>query len=249
MAEIIQRVRPDVLLINEFDFDAGRHGRRARSRRTTCPCRTTARRPIEYPYRFVAPSNTGIPSGFDLNNDGAVGGPDDAFGFGFFPGQFGMAVYSMYPIVLDDVRTFQTFRWKDMPGALLPDDPATPAPADWYSRTPSWTPCPPVVEVALGPADRHRRAHSCTSSSAIRRRRCSTGPRTATARRNHDEIRFWADYIAPGRTSALHLRRRRAARAGSRPGPGSSSPATRTPTRSTATACPARPSSCSSTRG
>ena len=43
------------------------------------------------------PSNTGIPSGFDLNNNGVVGGPDDAFGFGFFPGQFGMAVYSQLP--------------------------------------------------------------------------------------------------------------------------------------------------------
>src|SRR5918995_43688 len=89
--------------------------------------------PIEYPYRFVAPSNTGIPSGFDLNNDGSIGGPDDALRFGVFPRQFGMAVYSMHPIVLDDVRTFQTFLWADMPAALLPDDPATAAPGDWFS--------------------------------------------------------------------------------------------------------------------
>ena len=47
----------------------------------------------------------------------------------------------------------------------------------------------------------------------------------------------------------IHLRRRRAARVAWRPEPGSSSPATRTPTHSTATACPARSSSCSTIRG
>ena len=48
------------------------------------------------------------------------GAPDDAFGFGFFPGQFGMVVYSRYPIDPLGVRTFQLFRWKDMPGNLIP---------------------------------------------------------------------------------------------------------------------------------
>jgi hypothetical protein len=86
--------------------------------------------PINYPYAYVDPSNTGIPSGFDLNNDGQVSGGDDAFGFGLFEGQYGMVVYSRYPIDTDRVRTFQHFKWKDMPGALLPDDPATATPAD-----------------------------------------------------------------------------------------------------------------------
>jgi hypothetical protein len=64
-----------------------------------------------------------------------VGGPGDAFGFGFFPGQFGMVVYSMFPIDEDQVRTFQLFLWKDMPGALLPVDPSTGQ--LWYSSEPS----------------------------------------------------------------------------------------------------------------
>ena len=55
--------------------------------------------PIDYPYFYIAPSNTGVPSGFDLDNDGIVGGPDDAFGFGDFPGQYGMVVLSRFPIV------------------------------------------------------------------------------------------------------------------------------------------------------
>src|ERR687890_507374 len=132
VAEVIQRVRPDVLLINEFDFDT--QGLAARLfQRNYLSVGHNGAAPIFYRYRFVAPSNTGIPSGFDLDNNGAVGGPNDAFGFGEFPGQFGMAVFSRYPILRHQVRTFQHFLWKDMPGALLPDDPATPAPADWYS--------------------------------------------------------------------------------------------------------------------
>jgi Endonuclease/Exonuclease/phosphatase family len=82
---------------------------------------------------FIAPSNTGVPSGFDLDNNGTVGGGNDALGFGAFPGQFGMAFFSKYEIVTSEVRTFQHFLWKDMPGALLPDDPNTAAPHDWYS--------------------------------------------------------------------------------------------------------------------
>jgi hypothetical protein len=199
VAEIIQRVQPEVLLINEFDFDAeGTAARLFQDNYLSVPHNGAA--PIDYPYRFVAPSNTGIPSGFDLNNDGAVGGPDDAFGFGFFPGQFGMAVYSMHPIDEDDIRTFQTFRWVDMPGALLPDDPATPEPADWYS--------PEELEVFRLSSKSHwdvpididgRRVHLLASHPTPP---VFDGPEDRNGLRNHDEIRFWADYVTPGQRSS-----------------------------------------------
>ena len=96
IAEIIQRNRPEVLLINEFDYDAGNVALEGFHDNYLMVAHGDAD-PIEYPYRYTAPSNTGIPSGFDLDNSGVVGGPGDAFGFGFFEGQFGMAVYSMYP--------------------------------------------------------------------------------------------------------------------------------------------------------
>jgi 3-phytase len=199
VAEIIQRVRPDVLLINEFDFDPdGTAARLFQQNYLSVPHNGAAA--IEYPYRFVAPSNTGIPSGLDLNNDGSVGGPDDAFGFGFFPGQFGMAVYSMHPIVLEDVRTFQTFLWADMPGALLPDDPATAEPADWFSAE-------ELAAVRLSskshwdlPLDIDGRiVHFLVSHPTPP---VFDGPEDRNGRRNHDEIRFWADYVTPGQTSA-----------------------------------------------
>ena len=199
VAEIIQRMRPDVLLINEFDFEPDNALAEAFQENYLSIGHNGAS-PIEYPHVFVAPSNTGIPSGFDLNNNGVVAGPDDAFGFGFFPGQFGMAVFSRYPIEEDSIRTFQHFLWKDMPGALLPDDPATPAPADWYSpaelavfRLSSkshWD-----VPISIGTKTVHFLVSHPTPP-------VFDGPEDRNGTRNSDEIRFWADYITPGRTSA-----------------------------------------------
>lgn len=198
VAEIIQRANPDIVLLNEFDFVEG--GVAADLFRDNyLEVSQGGADPVEYPYAFVAPSNTGIPSGFDLNNNGVVGGPDDAFGFGFFAGQFGMAVLSKYPIVEDDVRTFQHFLWNDMPGALLPDDPATPEPADWYSaeeldvfRLSSkshWD-----VPVEIGSRTVHVLASHPTPP-------VFDGPEDRNGLRNHDEIRFWADYVTPGTAS------------------------------------------------
>ena len=205
VAEIIQRTRPDVLLINEFDFDAdGPNGESLAAQLFQDNYLSVPHgdaEPIAYPFRFVAPSNTGIASGFDLNNDGTVGGPDDAFGFGFFPGQFGMAVYSRFPIDADQVRTFQRFLWKDMPGALLPDDPSTPEPADWYSpaeldafRLSSkshWD-----VPVVIG----RKTVHFLVSHPTPP---VFDGPEDRNGTRNHDEIRFWADYVMPSRSGYI----------------------------------------------
>ena len=201
VAETIQRIRPDVLLINEFDYDAAGTALRLFQDNYLSISQNGAA-PIVYPYRFAAPSNTGIPSGFDLNNNGVVGGPDDAFGFGFFPGQFGMAVYSMYPIDPTGVRTFQHFLWKDLPGALLPDDQATAAPADWYSpaelavfrlSSKSHWDLPIVVGKKV--------VHFLVSHPTPP---VFDGPEDRNGRRNYDEIRFWADYITPGASGYVY---------------------------------------------
>jgi hypothetical protein len=199
VAEIIQRARPDVLLINEFDFAPVAL---ALFQDNYLSISQRGAAPIEYPYRFIAPSNTGVSSGFDLNNNGAIGGPDDALGFGFFPGQFGMAVYSKYPIALDGVRTFQEFLWKDMPGARLPDDPATTAPADWYSpaelaifRLSSkshWD-----LPLAIGGKTVHFLVSHPTPP-------VFDGPEDRNGTRNFDEIRFWSDYISPARGGYIY---------------------------------------------
>lgn len=198
VAEIIQRTRPDVLLINEFDFvESGLAAELFQDNYLSVG--QMGADPIDYPYYYVAPSNTGIASGFDLNNNGVVGGPDDALGFGFFPGQFGMVVYSRYPIDADAVRTFQRFLWQDMPGALLPDDPSTPEPGDWYSQEEldvfrlssksHWD-----VPIRVGAREVHFLVSHPTPP-------VFDGPEDRNGTRNHDEIRLWADYITPGPAS------------------------------------------------
>lgn len=199
-AEVIQRNRPDVLLINEFDFAPQAV---ELFRKNFLEVSQNGARPIHYRYAYIAPSNTGVATGFDLNNNGSIvttpgafGYGDDSFGFGAFPGQFGMVVYSKYPILRDRVRTFQFFRWKDMPGALLPDDAGTAAPADWYS--------PAELEVFRLSSKSHwdlpirieeKTVHFLVSHPTPP---VFDGPEDRNGKRNHDEIRFWADYVSGG---------------------------------------------------
>ena len=198
-AETIQRAHPDVVLVNEFDYVEGEVAVDL-FRDNYLEVSQNGAAPIHYPYAYVAPSNTGIPSGYDLNNNGTVGGGDDAFGFGAYPGQFGMVVYSRFPIRENKVRTFQHFLWKDMPGARLPDDPATPAAHDWYSpeeqavfRLSSkshWD-----VPIRIGKETVHFLVAHPTPP-------VFDGPEDRNGTRNADEIRFTADYLAGGRRAA-----------------------------------------------
>lgn len=194
VAEIIQRVNPDVLLINEFDYVENNVAANLFQDNYLSVSQNGAT-PVEYAYKYVAPSNTGVPSGFDLNNNGSVGGADDALGFGTFPGQYGMVVYSKYPIVTDSVRTFQNFLWQDMPSALLPDDPTTSAANDWYSAaeldvlplsSKSHWDLPIEVDGQI--------IHTLVSHPTPP---VFDGAEDRNGKRNHDEIRFWDDYITP----------------------------------------------------
>lgn len=196
IAEVIQINDPDVVLLNEFDYDAD-HRAADLFRANYLEVSQNGKAPVHYPYMYTAPSNTGVPSGMDLNNDGTVGGPDDALGFGQFEGQYGMVLYSKHPIDTKNVRTFQDFLWKDMPGALLPDDPATTKPNDWFtdeelaivrlSSKSHWD-----VPVLVGGSTVHVLASHPTPP-------VFDTDEDRNGRRNSDEIRFWADYILGGR--------------------------------------------------
>jgi len=206
VAAIIQRVRPDVLLLNEFDYEPDGALVESFQENYLSVAQAHDLAPIEYPYSFVAPSNTGVASGFDLDNDGTAwtdpadgGYPNDAFGFGRFEGQHGMAVLSKLPIDETNVRTFRTFLWQDMPGALLPDDPATDEPADWYSadelesfRLSSKSHWDIPLEWGIP-------VHFLVSHPTPP---VFDGEEDRNGRRNHDEIRFWADYVSGGDTAA-----------------------------------------------
>ena len=194
VASIIRAVQPDLLLINEFDHDAeAPQGQRAIDLFHDNYLRG------DYPHRFTAPVNTGVPSGIDLDRNGRVGGANDALGFGLFPGQYGMVVYSRLPIANTRVRSFREFLWRDMPNSLLP--------LEWYgpearavlrlSSKSHWD-LPVTLPSRAGEAP--RLLHFLVSHPTPP---AFDGPEDRNGRRNHDEIRLWADYISPARSAYL----------------------------------------------
>ena len=189
IAEVIQRVRPDVLLLNEIDLDQPGHSVRLFQEKFL-EVAQNEQAPLIFPYVYVASVNTGVLSGFDINRDGKISLPDDGFGFGAFPGQYGMALLSKYPIERQKVRTFQKFRWKDMPSARLPQTdfgkpyypPRTLEGLRLASKS-FWD-----IPVSIGPDTWH---FICTHPTPP----VFDGPEDRNGCRNHDEIRMIADYV------------------------------------------------------
>jgi 3-phytase/alkaline phosphatase D len=199
IAEIIQRVRPDVLLINEFDYDET--GDAVRSfQRHYLQVSQSRQPPILFDYSFIAAQNTGIGSGFDLDGDGTTTGPGDAFGFGRFAGQYGMVVFSKLPIAQEKIRSFQTFLWKDMPDARFPFDPV--------SRQPFYSDAARAV-IRLSSKSMWDVPIICRTQTvhfilAHPTPPVFDGPEDRNGLRNHDEIRLLADYVDPRRSEYIY---------------------------------------------
>lgn len=184
VAEVIQRVRPDVLLINEFDFNP--EALTLFQALLTTGQNTTgngAARGIDYAHSYSAPVNAGVPSGYDLNGNQEIGGPGDSYGFGYFPGQNGMAILSRFPIV--QTRHFQNFLWRDMPENNMPRDflREDAQAAFRLSSKAHW-------DVTLSIHGKSLHLLAAHPSPPV-----FDGPEDLNGRRNHDEIRLWADYI------------------------------------------------------
>lgn len=204
IAEIIQRVAPDILFINELNYDGTTANLDALHDDFIAVSQNGQVAQI-YPHRFVATSNTGVHSGLDFDNNGTVNanpGSDiyggDCFGFGRFPGQFAMAVLSKYPIRVGEVRTLANFLWRDMPGALLPELGGS----SWYSEAEldvfrlssksHWD-----IPIEVGGHLVHLLGSHPTPPTF-------DGAEDRNGRRNHDEIRLWADYINPARDAYIY---------------------------------------------
>ncbi len=209
IAAALQRVRPDIVLLNEFDYAAAGRAADLFQRDYLEVSQPGGGEALRYPYRYFAPVNTGVPSGLDLDRNGRVGGAsaapgenagaarergNDAWGYGLHPGQYGMLLLSRYPIDVDAVRTFQNLKWSAMPGARRPLDPVTGKPwhddATWaqlrLSSKSHWD-----VPVRTPSGVVHVLASHPTPP-------VFDGPENRNGARNADEIRLWREYLSPG---------------------------------------------------
>ena len=191
VAAIIQKTAPDVLLLNEFDYDDSGRGLQIFVQQYLAVSQL-GQTPIQYPYHYVDAVNTGVIATVDLNGDDLISIPQDTLGFGMYPGQYGMAVLSRLPVDTGRVRTFRKFLWRDMPNAWWPIDPETGQ--DYYSEaakavfrlsSKSHWDIPILIDAG-------RRVHFLVSHPTPP---VFDGPEDRNGRRNHDEIRFWHDYI------------------------------------------------------
>ena len=196
IATVLQGVRPDVVLLNEFDYDADGRAADAFQRDYLEVAQAANAQPLRYPYRYYAPVNTGVPSGLDLDRNGTVGGDgrdrgNDAWGYGLHPGQYGMLVLSRYPIAIEQVRSFRLLKWSAMPDALRPIDPQS---RGYYYPDAVWS------QLRLSSKSHwdvpiqtpHGLLHLLASHPTPP---VFDGPEDRNGARNADELRLWREYL------------------------------------------------------
>ena len=156
VAAVIQTERPAVLMMGEFNNDGIGENQDAingfrlnylavpQNGLGTTSDEKKMLEPIQFAYTENFSTNTGLLSEFDLDRNGTVALPGDAWGYGNYHGQYAFGLLSQYPIDTDNIRTFQDFKWKDMPGETNPvitvcDNPDKPIPDglacgdEWYT--------------------------------------------------------------------------------------------------------------------
>ncbi len=190
IAAIVQTVRPDVLLLNEIDHEPDATTvKLLRDLYFAVP--HDGREGIAYPFVYSAASNTGLASGMDLNRNERTGEPEDAWGYGVYPGQYAFAILSRFPINFDSIRTFQSFQWAKLPAALRPIDPQSQQP---YFTDETWNALRLSsknhvdLPIQVYGHDLHLLASHPTPP-------VFDGPEDRNGCRNHDEIIFWKHYI------------------------------------------------------
>ncbi|MCP4200611.1 MAG: endonuclease/exonuclease/phosphatase family protein [bacterium] len=198
-AEIIQRIRPDILVLNEIDHDyrASAEGLDWSARRFRDAYLAGGSEPLELTYSYAAPNNTGLLSGLDLDGDGHAatdadrGGRthgNDSWGYGTYPGEYSMAVLSRFPIRHREARTFQRFLWRDLPGHHMPAEHFSAEVAERLrlSSKSHWD-----VPIEIDGSLLHLFVSHPTPQGF-------DGPEDKNGRRNFDEIKLWTEYLDGG---------------------------------------------------
>lgn len=191
VAEIIQLTQPDIILLNEFDYIAEPEKGVKAFLTNYLSVSQNGAPAVDYPYFYLAPVNTGVKVPEQGKSERLT-----HFGFGRYPGQYGMVLLSKYPIDITRARTFQNFLWQDMPNNLMPVDEQG---QDWFpeqskqvmrlSSKSHWD-----LPIDVCGNEVHVLASHPTPP-------VFDGPEDRNGRRNFDEIRFWRDYLEADKAS------------------------------------------------
>lgn len=190
IAAVIQHIDADVIGLFEFDYDStGQLLRDFQNNYLSHPQQGES--PIDYPYQMQFPSNTGILTPVDYNEDGKIELPNDAYGYGKYAGQYAFAILSKFPLEKNKLRSYQNLLWKQMPGAKKPikengEEYYSSAVWDQY-RLSSKNHVDVPVKISDGTIIHTILSHPTPP--------VFDGPEDRNGLRNYDEIRLLKDYI------------------------------------------------------
>ncbi len=191
IASVIKIVKPDILVLMEMDYHP--HNKILQLFHDNYLAKAIDEYDlIDYPHLYQIQSNTGLQSSVDIDEDGEISLPNDAYGYGKYEGQYASAILSKYPIDLKSKRSFQQLLWRDMPDALLPVN----SDGTSYYR-------PEVLDVFRLSSKNHMDVPIKVSADQTIHALIShptppvfDGPEDKNGKRNHDEIKLWADYLS-----------------------------------------------------
>ena len=177
--DVLTSTRPDIVALQGIDWDLGGLALSALQQ-------ALEDAGLSYPHGFTEQPNSGLETLIDLDGNGETGGPGDAQGWGRFTGQGGLAILSRYPVMTDQVQSYSTMLWQDLPGATLPMVQGTPFPSveaqdtQRLSSTAHW-----VVPIDA-PGGRLDLMTFHASPPVF------DGPEDRNGLRNKDEVRLWS---------------------------------------------------------
>jgi len=172
----IAALKADVLLLTEIDYDL-------RGETLAGLNQLLAQAGVIYPYSAALRPNTGLPTGFDIDENGRKGEARDAMAYGRYPGAEGMAILSKLP--LGDITDYSGFIWADLPQNLSPDtDPA-------LRRLQRLSTSGHFQIAVMLPDGRSLALLAYGATPPV-----FDGPTDRNGKRNHDEVAFWSHLIA-----------------------------------------------------
>lgn len=172
---VIDEIQPDILLLTDFDFDAGGAALSAFSDALVAP----------FPTQFARQPNAGVQTGLDVDGDGFTGDARDALGYGRFMGDGGLAILSRHPIDEAGISDLTATLWRDVPGAILPSLDGAPFPSEAvYASLPVSSAAHWSVPINVHGTVVTFLAFSATAP-------VFDGPEDFNGLRNRDELRLW----------------------------------------------------------